>query len=161
VTPVITGLAHVALCVSDVDAAVEWYQRVLGLRVLSPPYQMDGPAIERDMGELVPSPVVVKAAIVGTHDSDHVLEVIEYPAAPAGRPPAASVTDRGFTHVGLLCDDIEATRRDLEAHDVEFLTEGIASVAGVRTTWFRDPWGVVFILVEKRHRGRPYWRQHG
>ena len=55
----ITGLAHTAVCVPDVDAAVEWYRDVLGLAVLSPPYQMEGDAIERDMGGLVPSPVVV------------------------------------------------------------------------------------------------------
>ena len=157
----ITGLAHVAVCVPDVDAAVEWYESVLGLQVLSPPYRMDGAAIERDMGELVPSPVVVKAAIIGTRSGDHVLEVIEYPEARAMRPPTRSVTDRGLSHVGLLCDDIEVTRHDLEARDVEFLTRGIASVAGVKTTWFRDPWGVVFILVEKRDADRPYWRQHG
>jgi catechol 2,3-dioxygenase-like lactoylglutathione lyase family enzyme len=157
---VITGLAHVAVCVPDVDAAVEWYRSALGLQVLSPPYRMEGAAIERDMGELVPSPVVVKAAIVGTYEGDHVLEVIEYPAAPPGLDRRREVTDRGLTHIGLLCDDIEATRCDLEAHDVTFLTLGIASVAGVRTTWFRDPWGVIFILVEKRDPDRPYWRQH-
>lgn len=156
----ITGLAHTAVCVPDVDAAVEWYETVLGLRVLSPPYRMEGDAITRDMGELVPAPVVVKAAIVGTAEGDHVLEVIEYPEAPAGDTRARSVTDPGLTHVGLLCDNVGATRRDLEAHDVEFLTAGIADVAGVRTTWFRDPWGVMFILVEKRHPDRPYWRQH-
>lgn len=156
----ITGLAHTAVCVPDVDAAVAWYAEVLGLRVLSPPYRMEGDAITRDMGELVPAPVVVKAAIVGTAAGDHVLEVIEYPEAPAGSTRAQSVTDPGLTHVGLLCDDVDATRRDLEAHDVEFLTAGIADVAGVRTTWFRDPWGIVFILVEKRHADRPYWRQH-
>jgi catechol 2,3-dioxygenase-like lactoylglutathione lyase family enzyme len=157
---VITGLAHTAVCVPDVDAAVQWYETVLGFRVLSPPYRMEGDAITRDMGELVPAPVVVKAAIVGTAEGDHVLEVIEYPEVPAGTLRAGSVTDPGLTHVGLLCDDVAATRRDLEAHDVEFLTAGIADVAGVRTTWFRDPWGVVFILVEKRHADRPYWRQH-
>ncbi len=33
------------------------------------------------MGELVPAPVVVKAAIVGVDDgSDRVIEVIEYPS---------------------------------------------------------------------------------
>ena len=69
----ITGLAHTAVCVPDVDAAVRWYETVLGLRVLS---------------------------------------------------------------------------------------TGIADVAGVRTTWFRDPWGITFILVEKHHADRPYWRQH-
>jgi len=162
---VITGLAHTAVCVPDVDAAVRWYENVLGLRVLSPPYRMEGDAITRDMGELVTAPVVVKAAIVGTADGDHVLEVIEYPEVPAPPTADSSVTDPGvtkpgLTHVGLVCDDVEATRRELEAHDVKFLTTGIADVAGVRTTWFRDPWGVVFILVEKRHPDRPYWRQH-
>jgi catechol 2,3-dioxygenase-like lactoylglutathione lyase family enzyme len=157
---VITGLAHTAICVPDVDAAVDWYETVLGLRVLSPPYRMQGEAISHDMGELVPAPVVVKAAIVGTADGDHVLEVIEYPEVPAQIARAGSVTDPGLTHVGLLCDDVGATRQDLEAHDVEFMTTGVADVAGVRTTWFRDPWGVVFILVEKRHDDRPYWRQH-
>lgn len=161
----ITGLAHTAVCVPDVDAAVEWYETVLGLRVLSPPYRMEGAAIERDMGELVPSPVVVKAAIVGADSGDHVLEIIEYPNVPSAssseRASARkwSVTEQGLTHVGLVCDDIEVTRSALEAHDVEFLTAGITAVAGVRTTWFRDPWGVVFILVEKGRADRPYWRQ--
>jgi hypothetical protein len=44
---------------------------------------------------------------------------------------------------------------------VEFVTTGIAEVAGLRTTWFRDPWGTVSIVVEKRRADRPYWRQHG
>jgi methylmalonyl-CoA/ethylmalonyl-CoA epimerase len=157
----LTGLAHAAVCVPDVEAAVAWYESVLGLRVLSPPYLIEGPAIERDMGELVPSPVALKAAIVGLDASDHVLEVIEYPnapgAAPEGRP---DLTRPGLTHVGLLCDDLAATRGALEAAGVTFLVAGIAEVANVRTTWFQDPWGVVFILVEKSDETKPYWRQY-
>ena len=77
----ITGLAHTALHVADVDAATAWYRDVLGFEVLSPPYRMEGDAIARDMGELVPAPVVVKASIVGVDDgSDRVIEVIEYPS---------------------------------------------------------------------------------
>jgi catechol 2,3-dioxygenase-like lactoylglutathione lyase family enzyme len=159
---VITGLAHTALCVSDVDAAVEWYRDVLGLVVLSPPYRMEGDAITRDMGELVPPPVAVKAAIIGvSDDSDRVIEVIEYPDAP-GRPKPSdpSVTDYGFTHVALLCDDVAATRAELERKGVRFLVEGVADVAGLRTTWFADPWANTFILVEKvRRPDRPYYRQ--
>jgi catechol 2,3-dioxygenase-like lactoylglutathione lyase family enzyme len=157
----LTGLAHTAVCVPDVDAAVEWYTTVLGLRVLSPPYRMTGAAIEQDMGELVPSPVVVKAAILGLDEGDHVLEVVEYPEAPSRpRPRSAAITDHGLTHVGLVCEDLAATREELEGKGVTFLTSGIADVAGVRTTWLCDPWGVAFILVEKRHADRPYWRQH-
>jgi catechol 2,3-dioxygenase-like lactoylglutathione lyase family enzyme len=159
---VITGLAHTALHVADVDAAVAWYRDVLGLVVLSPPYRMEGDAIARDMGELLPKPVVVKAAIVGVDDgTDRVIEVIEYPSLTTGAPLPPDVTRLGFTHVGLLCDDVAACRATLEAKGVTFLVEGVADVAGVRTTWFADPWHNVFILVEKaRHPERAYYRQY-
>ncbi len=52
----LTGLAHTALCVPDVEAAAAWYTDVLGFTLISPPYLMEGPAIEADMGELIPSP---------------------------------------------------------------------------------------------------------
>jgi catechol 2,3-dioxygenase-like lactoylglutathione lyase family enzyme len=154
-------MAHTAVCVPDVEAAVRWYESVLGLRVLSPPYRMSGDAIERDMGELVPAPVVVTAAILGVDgDSDRVLEVIEYPEAPGrARGEETSIVDHGLTHVGLVCDDVTAMRHELEDRGVEFLTAAIADVAGLRTAWFRDPWGVVFILMEKGRTDRPYWRQ--
>ena len=169
----IRGLAHTALRVPDVDAAVAWYRDVLGLTVLSPPYRMEGEEITRDMGELVPAPVVVNAAIVGVDGmSDHVIEVIEYPSvvcdppeppsveAPRGHMSMPPVTRLGFTHVGLVCDDIVATRAELEAKGVTFLVSEVADVAGLRTTWFTDPWNNVFILVEKvRRSDRPYFRQ--
>jgi catechol 2,3-dioxygenase-like lactoylglutathione lyase family enzyme len=160
---VITGLAHTAIHVADVDAACAWYRDVLGMMVLSPPYRMEGADIERDMGELVPAPVVVKAAIVGVDDgSDRVLEIIEYPSVNAGAPPPANVTHFGYTHVALLCDDVISTRAALEAKGVEFMVSGFADVAGVRTTWFKDPWENLFILVEKvRRRENPYYRQYG
>jgi catechol 2,3-dioxygenase-like lactoylglutathione lyase family enzyme len=158
---VINGIAHTAVRVADVDEAVAWYRDVLGMTVLSPPYRMEGEEITRDLGELVPAPVVVKAAIVGIDGGgDRVLEVIEYPEVAVGPAVAPSVTSLGYTHVGLLCDDVVATRADLEDKGVTFLVEGVADVAGLRTTWFTDPWANVFILVEKvRHPDRPYFRQ--
>jgi catechol 2,3-dioxygenase-like lactoylglutathione lyase family enzyme len=158
---VITGLAHSAVCVPDVDAAVRWYEDVLGLTVLSPPYLMEGEAIAHDMGELIPQPRL-KAAILGfTADGDRVLEVIEYPGTDGrDRPGDASIVDHGLTHVGLVCDDIERTRADLEVKGVRFLTGGIASLVGLRTTWFADPYGTVFILLEKRDTAKPYFAQY-
>jgi catechol 2,3-dioxygenase-like lactoylglutathione lyase family enzyme len=157
----LTGLAHTAVCVPDVEEAVRWYSEVLGLQVLSPPYTMQGAQIEHDMGELVPPPVVVKAAIVGVGRDDRVIELIEYPAAgidPAG-PGDPVVTRLGLTHVGIVCDDVGETRSELEARGVTFLTKGIADVAGLKTTWCHDPWGTVVILMEKRDGTRPYWGQ--
>lgn len=157
----LTGMAHTAVCVPDVEAAAHWYAEVLGLKVLSPPYRMEGAQIERDMGEIVPSPVVVHAAIVGFEEDDRVIELIEYPAANVAPPDNGrpSVTRVGVTHIGLLCDDVSETRSELERRGVEFLTAGIADVAGLRTTWCRDPWGTVIILLEKTNETLPYWGQ--
>jgi predicted enzyme related to lactoylglutathione lyase len=162
---VITGLAHTAVCVPDCEAAVAFYRDVLGLRVLSPPYVMAGNDIRDDMGELVPDPTM-KAAIVGlADDGDRVLEVIEYLNVDGGEQRAsAALTDltvHGLSHVGLICTDLDATRAELESKGVRFLVNGIADVARVRTTWFVDPWGVVFILVEKSRPERPYFAQWG
>jgi catechol 2,3-dioxygenase-like lactoylglutathione lyase family enzyme len=159
--PMLIGTAHVAVCVPDVDEAVAWYESVLGLTILSPPYLMEGDAISDDMGELLPTqPVAVKAAMVGVEGTDHVIEVIGYPNEAVEGDGRHEITRVGISHIGLLCDDIDATRAELEAKGVEMLTTGIASIARLRTTWFRDPWGVVFILLEKRHPDRPYWRQY-
>jgi catechol 2,3-dioxygenase-like lactoylglutathione lyase family enzyme len=159
------GFAHTAICVPDVEAATQWYSDVLGLRILAPPYRMEGPQIERDMGELVPSPVVVKASILGFDpDDDRVLELIEYPEADVDPGPTAtgappSVTSIGITHLGIVCDDLAGTRAHLESRGVEFMTSGVADVAGLKTTWFRDPWGTVIILLDKSRPARPYWAQ--
>ncbi len=59
----------------------------------------------------------------------------------------------------MLCDDVSETRSELEGRGVEFLTAGIADVAGLRTTWCCDPWGTVIILLEKSKETRPYWGQ--
>lgn len=158
----ITGVAHTAICVTDLDAAVQWYTSVLGLTLLSPPYRMEGDAITRDMGDLLPArPVVVYGAILGTDAGDRVLEVVQYPNEAGASGAPRPVNEPGITHVGLLCDDIEATRAELEEGGATFLVPGTASVAGLRTTWFRDPFGVTFILMEKRRDpDRPYWRQY-
>jgi catechol 2,3-dioxygenase-like lactoylglutathione lyase family enzyme len=157
---VITGLAHTGVCVPDCEAAVAFYRDVLGLHVLSPPYVMTGNALREDMGELVGDPSM-KAAIVGLPgDGDRVFEVIEYLNVDGGSADRA-LTDHGLSHVGLICADIDATRAELEGKGVRFLVSGIADVARVRTTWFVDPWGVVFILVEKSKPERPYFAQWG
>jgi hypothetical protein len=49
------------------------------------------------------------------------------------------VTRVGITHIGMLCDDIGATRAELRARRVEFLTAGIADVAGSQTTGATAP----------------------
>ncbi len=139
---------------------MKWYTETLGLVLLSPPARIQGRAIEEDMAEMLPG-VVLKAAILGAADSsDRVLELLEYPEHPGrSKREGGSLADHGFSHVGLLCDDIAATRARLEARGVRFLTRGTARIAGLQTTWFEDPYGNVFILMEKSAKQLPYFRQ--
>src|SRR5260370_39958727 len=120
---------------------------------------MEGDAIEHDMGELVPAPVAVKAAIMGVDESDRVLEVIQYPSAPGRpRPIDESIVDYGFTHIALLCADVAATRAALEAKNVRFLVDGIADVAGVRPPPIADPLAHIFLpLPEGRRPHDPHY----
>jgi catechol 2,3-dioxygenase-like lactoylglutathione lyase family enzyme len=157
---VISGLAHTGVCVPNLEDAVEWYTGTLGLVLLSPPARIEGRTIEEDMGEMIPG-IVLKAAILGVPDSgDRVLELLEYPRHP-GRPKSESwsLTDHGFSHVGLICDDISATRARLETQGVRFLTDRTARITGLETSWFEDPYGNVFILMEKSAKHLPYFRQ--
>jgi hypothetical protein len=102
------------------------------------------------MGELLTDPAM-KAAIVGFgDDGDRVLEVIEYLRADGSDARRNGLADPGLSHIGLVCDDLDETRKSLEDKGVHFQVDGIADIAGVRTTWFADPWGVVFILPRKR-----------
>jgi catechol 2,3-dioxygenase-like lactoylglutathione lyase family enzyme len=157
---VISGLAHTGVCVPNLEDAVAWYTGTLGLVLLSPPARIEGPAIERDMGDMIPG-IVLKAAILGVRDSgDHVLEVIEYPRhSGQPKPGSWSLTDHGFSHVGLVCEDIASTRARLEARGVRFLTHATATISGLQTGWFEDPYGNVFILMEKSAKQLPYFRQ--
>lgn len=156
----IQGLAHAGICVPDLDEAVAWYTSVLGLELLSPPVRLEGAEIEADMGELVPG-IVLRGAILGLPAAgDHVLELLEYPKHPGRpRPPDWRITDHGCSHLGLVCDDLAATRARLEAQGVEFLTRGCADIVGLRTSWFRDPFGLVYILMQKRDPAQPYYAQ--
>ena len=110
------------------------------------------------MGELVPGLVVEggdrRLRPIGPCPRAH-----RVPRRPTGRQFPAYLSDRGISHVGLVCDDIAATRSELEHKGVRFLTRGLAGIAGLKTTWFEDPYGTVFILMEKGDDSRPYWRQ--
>jgi len=121
---------------------------------------MAGAAIRDDMGQLVSDPTM-KAAIVGFgDDGDRVLEVIEYLGVDGSdQRTAAALTDHGLSHVGLICEDLAATRAELEAKGVRFLVDGIADVARLRTTCSSIPGEWVFILIEKSRPERPYFSQ--
>ncbi|MEO3824732.1 VOC family protein [Actinomadura sp. B10D3] len=104
----ILGVLHHGITVSDIDVAVDWYTRVLGLELVHRQRQENAytPVL---VG--VPTAVLEVAQLripnglgrVSTHD----IELIQYVQA-GHQAPATAVNQVGVAHLGFLVDDVEA-----------------------------------------------------
>ncbi len=118
--PVFTGISHLDLSVSDVDASAEWYERVLGLRRLK-------------RAELPTRTMVVLLAA----DAGLVIGLNGH----AGRPDGPFDERRvGLDHVGFAVprrEDLDAWQAHLAALGVEH--SPVADVDPGAALVFRDP----------------------
>ena len=131
-----TGLDHVAILVSDLDAAVKLYRDVYGL---------PEPEIEE-----VPSEQV-RVAIFG-HGAGRI-ELVS-PAGP-GSPMAKTIEKRGegLHHVCLEVPDIVKARASLKAPGAPLLDERPRPGAGGSQVAFVHPKGSRGVLVELKQGG--------
>lgn len=115
--PLITGTDFVTVATKDFDAAVEFYGRVLGLRLSARWGQM--PAAEFETGNLTLAVMESEAFGLEFHANNHPIEL----------------------HV----DDVEAARAELESRGVAFNGDTIDS--GVcHQAFFQDPDGNALAL---------------
>jgi catechol 2,3-dioxygenase-like lactoylglutathione lyase family enzyme len=146
------GIHHVGITVPDLDRAIEFYTEVLGLPLFDPP----SPVF--DHAELGPAVGVPEAALrqVNLACGDSIIELLEYTNPPEASPTAVRADERGAAHLAIHVEDAAATKEELEAAGVEFLSainvvdEGV--LAGWRWVYFRDPFGILLELVEVAYR---------
>ena len=124
------GFHHVAIVVSQLDAAVDWYCNLLGLH------------LERHFGfadsgvEIahVASAAGLRIELIRRDDS----------IAPLDRDDDvfAALRVQGVKHMGVLVDDIDAIARALRDKGIPLVQEPTTvAPAGVRNAWIRDPDG--------------------
>lgn len=146
------GVHHVGITVPDLERGIEFYTGVLGLELYDPP----SPVFDHD--ELGPAVGVPGAALrqVNLACGASVVELLEYTNPPEPSPTPVRADQRGAAHLALRVEDAAATKAELEAEGVEFLSEvnvvdeGV--LAGWRWVYFRDPFGIVLELVEVAYR---------
>jgi glyoxylase I family protein len=100
--PVAPRLHHIAITVTDVDASIEWYERIFGIR-----HQMDEPH-EGGVGRLLADEAMDLIIVLHRHDSND-----------GGR---FAETATGLDHAGFAVptrDDLVAWQAHLEANGVE------------------------------------------
>ena len=121
--PVFTGIAHLDLSVSDIDASAEWYEKVLGLRNLH--------RAELDGRTMVVMLAGAARMIIGLNQHD---------GRPDGRFDERRV---GLDHVGFEVPeraDLDEWQRHLAALDVEHSPVADTDVGSALV--FRDPDGI-------------------
>lgn len=132
--PDLRGTHHVAIICSDYARSKAFYTQTLGLEVLAENYREDRQSWKLDL-----------ALPDGTQ-----IEVFSFPDAPArpSRPEA-----QGLRHLAFVVDDLDAAKRDLEAHGIAVEDIRTDPYTQRRFTFFADPDGLPLELYETAAAG--------
>ena len=127
-----TRLDHAAIAVTDVDAAVEWYGKVLGFVLVA----------KGAPGQ--------KACLIGLKselNAGMMIEVMQKNDSPAH---ARNVVDPGLSHLAFSVSDFDAALAHLKSSNVKFLGDIVQAVGGGRLISFADPDGIMLQIVERK-----------
>jgi len=134
---------HIAISVSNMEKALEFYRDLLGLEVMMD-MDLDGaPAIEAILGV-----ENIKMRYVLFAGKGAQLNLLEF-KSPRGENLAEKMRpyDHGIHHIAICVDDVEAAYQELTAKGVEFLSPpqdtGLAKANAMR-----GPDGVIIELFE-------------
>jgi catechol 2,3-dioxygenase-like lactoylglutathione lyase family enzyme len=147
----LTGIHHSGIIVKDLDRSIYFYHDLLGAEFVSEPSPwFDGDDLSRGVGVPGASLRQVNLRIGGAQ-----LELLEYGNRPDDDRVPAPQNRLGSMHIGLRVDDIAATKAELEARGVHFLTDvnvvDEGTLAGWRWVYFHDPDGITLELVEEAY----------
>lgn len=117
----IEGLAHVGIRVHDLARSVAFYER-LGFR--------------KTVGPIGPEPVAIL-----DHPSGLEINLVLNAPRPSEPNVLMDVEQKhpGITHIALLCPDITAARRELEAAGIALSGGPVQFETGDRAIFVRDP----------------------
>jgi catechol 2,3-dioxygenase-like lactoylglutathione lyase family enzyme len=141
VAPLVEQVGAIGMTVSDMDASIEFYSKVLSFEKVSD-VELTGEDYERLEGVFGLRMRVVKMRL-----GDELIELTEY-LAPKGRPvPLDSRSnDRWFQHIAIITSDMDKAYAVLRQNKVEHASTGPQrlpdwnkNAAGIKAFYFRDP----------------------
>ena len=137
----VTRVAAVGMTVSDMDASVAFYEKILSFEKVSD-VELAGESYERLQGVFG-----LRMRIVRLRLGNEFIELTEY-LAPKGRPaPVDSRSnDRWFQHIAIITSDMDKAYAWLRQNKVEHASTGPQrlpdwnkNAAGIKAFYFKDP----------------------
>ena len=141
VVPLVEQVGAIGMTVSDMDASVDFYSRVLSFEKVSD-VEVTGEDYERLQGVFG-----LRMRVVRMRLGDEFIELTEY-LAPKGRPvPVDSRSnDRWFQHIAIIASDMDKAYALLRQNKVEHASTGPQrlpdwnkNAGGIKAFYFRDP----------------------
>jgi catechol 2,3-dioxygenase-like lactoylglutathione lyase family enzyme len=158
----VSGVESVGMTVSDMEASVDFYTRVLTFEKVSD-VEVAGDEYERLQGVFG-----VRMRVVRLRLGDETIELTEY-LAPKGRPvPVDSRSnDRWFQHFAVITSDMEKAYAWLRQHKVQHASTGPQTLpvwnknaGGIKAFYFKDPDGhALEILQFPEGKGAEKWHR--
>jgi catechol 2,3-dioxygenase-like lactoylglutathione lyase family enzyme len=139
--PLVEQVGAIGMTVSDMDASIEFYSKVLSFEKVSD-VELTGEDYERLEGVFG-----LRMRVVRMRLGDEFIELTEY-LAPKGRPvPVDSRSnDRWFQHIAIITSDMDKAYALLRQNKVEHASTGPQrlpdwnkNAGGIKAFYFRDP----------------------
>jgi catechol 2,3-dioxygenase-like lactoylglutathione lyase family enzyme len=156
----IAAVEAIGITVRDMDAARDFYTRVLPFEVVAED-EISGTEFERLFGVFG-----LRAEVLRLRLGEEFIELIDF-IAPEGRPiPMDSRSnDEWFQHIAIIVSDMDAAYAHLREHDVthaspapQRLPDWNENAGGIEAFYFRDPDGNHLELLEfPPDKGDPRW----
>ena len=160
--PIVEQVGAIGMTVSDMDASVEFYAKVLSFEKVSD-VEVTGEEYERLQGVFG-----LRMRIVRMRLGSEEIELTEY-LTPRGRPvPVDSRSnDRWFQHVAIIVSDMSKAYARLREHNVEHaspepqrLPDWNPAAGGIKAFYFKDPDGHPLEILEfPNGKGDAKWHE--
>jgi len=158
----VTAVDSICITVSDLDRAVDFYNRVLTFEKVAE-FEAAGEALEHTTGVFGARTRTARLRL-----GEEFIELTEY-LAPRGKPiPIDSRgNDHWFQHIAVIVSDMDAAYKRLRAYKVQHASTGPQrlpdwnpNAGGIEAFYFRDPDGhFLEVLAFPAGKGSPKWHK--
>ena len=144
-----TGIHHINIVVSDLDAAVAFFS-LLGFS-LRRSKRISGKWLDAVTGF---DTVKAEYRALASPGSPVTIELLRFITPPPGEAAGTGEANRiGYRHIAVAVDDIRKRRSELEAAGVEFISEVQTNSYGALMCYARGPDGILVELLQPEGDG--------